>query len=124
MNRRDAREAGHTFYFTGLPCKNDHVAERRTANGVCLKCEAEALANPKPYDQRMIRAGGKAKTRVVEFNVSEETYELTAALKGKMEDTLGRKVSGSCLHRTGLKLLETHLMAANGPRQVMELLRA
>jgi hypothetical protein len=35
-----ARERGLVRYFTGLPCKHGHVAERRTATSVCLECDA------------------------------------------------------------------------------------
>ena len=33
-----ARERGETRYFTGLPCKHGHVAERQVSNGTCVDC--------------------------------------------------------------------------------------
>ena len=33
-----ARLNGEARYFTGLPCKNGHVAERITANKTCVEC--------------------------------------------------------------------------------------
>jgi len=36
--RATAMENGLTQYFTGRPCKNGHIANRCTANGVCLEC--------------------------------------------------------------------------------------
>lgn len=33
-----AIEAGRDRYFTGEPCKNGHVAERRVSNNTCVEC--------------------------------------------------------------------------------------
>ncbi len=41
-----ARAAGQTRYFTGLPCKAGHIAERQSVNGTCVAClEARRKAN-------------------------------------------------------------------------------
>jgi hypothetical protein len=37
--RVDAIAAGQSHYFTGKPCKYDHISPRRTVNSGCLKCE-------------------------------------------------------------------------------------
>lgn len=40
ISRRDAIKKGLKLYFTGKPCKNGHVDQRRTAKGgKCLGCE-------------------------------------------------------------------------------------
>jgi 5-methylcytosine-specific restriction endonuclease McrA len=36
-----ARTAGLKRYYTGIPCKRGHVAERHTSNGTCMTCSAE-----------------------------------------------------------------------------------
>lgn len=36
-----AAEAGSIYYFTGKPCKNGHVAKRRTKGGACIICAKE-----------------------------------------------------------------------------------
>jgi len=41
MERAKAMEAGEDKYFTGRPCKNGHLVERRVSNGNCVICEAE-----------------------------------------------------------------------------------
>lgn len=38
ITRAEAKKDNLPRYFTGLPCKHDHVAERSTANGQCLEC--------------------------------------------------------------------------------------
>lgn len=34
----EALAAGQKFYFTGLPCKYGHIAERRTSDRSCMEC--------------------------------------------------------------------------------------
>lgn len=41
LSRKEAKELGLKFYFTGNPCKYGHVSERRTSNGFCIGCESE-----------------------------------------------------------------------------------
>lgn len=36
---------GEKRYFTGIPCKNGHIAERTTSNGSCLVCQKEKVAH-------------------------------------------------------------------------------
>jgi hypothetical protein len=38
ISREDARDKGLKRFFTGEPCKRDHIAERFTANGGCVRC--------------------------------------------------------------------------------------
>lgn len=40
-SRSDAKILGARTYFTGRPCKNQHVSPRRTDNGTCVLCLAE-----------------------------------------------------------------------------------
>lgn len=36
--RMVAKNAGHTHYYTGRPCKHGHVAKRFTSSGYCIAC--------------------------------------------------------------------------------------
>jgi hypothetical protein len=38
ITRREAKENGLKFYFTGKPCIHSHVFIRHTQNGVCVQC--------------------------------------------------------------------------------------
>ena len=40
ITRKQAREQGLKWYFTGNPCKHGHIAERQTINGACRACGA------------------------------------------------------------------------------------
>ena len=35
--REEAKATGAKYYFTGIPCKHDHIAPRKT-KGVCVEC--------------------------------------------------------------------------------------
>ena len=38
ISRAEARAAGLKRYFTGKPCKNNHLSQRITTNGTCVYC--------------------------------------------------------------------------------------
>lgn len=37
-SRDEAIESGEVFYYTGLPCRNGHLAKRYTTSGQCIEC--------------------------------------------------------------------------------------
>lgn len=37
-SRKEAKESGDKFYFTGNPCIHGHVSKRQTVNGCCYEC--------------------------------------------------------------------------------------
>lgn len=49
--RPQAKEQQLEFYYTGKPCRNGNVAQRRTSNGVC-QCDACKNASAKNEAQR------------------------------------------------------------------------
>lgn len=42
ISRSEAKEKGLTRYYTGTACKHGHVAERLTADCVCVECKLKA----------------------------------------------------------------------------------
>jgi hypothetical protein len=50
--RRAAKLAGESRYFTGRPCKHGHVADRETRSGKCLGCKMPSSANFREYNTR------------------------------------------------------------------------
>lgn len=40
ITRSQAKQQGQPKYYTGVPCKNGHVSQRRTDNGSCVECAA------------------------------------------------------------------------------------
>lgn len=46
VSRADAKAQGLKWYFTGVPCKHGHIAERQVVNGRCRECgKAGSIAN-------------------------------------------------------------------------------
>ncbi len=39
ISAKEAKEAGLKVYFTGIACKNGHVAERYVGNRECVECD-------------------------------------------------------------------------------------
>lgn len=61
QERAKAIGEGKSKYFTGRPCKNGHVAERRVSNGCCVICEAEkykqwSTNNPEKVKQSSLKS--------------------------------------------------------------------
>lgn len=38
-SKKDAKQDGSKYYFTGIACVKGHIARRRTSNSACLECE-------------------------------------------------------------------------------------
>lgn len=38
VTRKEAREKGQDWYFTGKPCKHGHIDKRYTSNATCFTC--------------------------------------------------------------------------------------
>lgn len=68
ISQKDARTAGLPRYFTGKPCKHNHVEERYTANSMCVSCAYEKAVlwkakNPAKAKEISRRAGAKQKEK-------------------------------------------------------------
>lgn len=61
ISRKQAKAAGLVRYFTGVPCKHGHIAERYTGDGVCSECAIVKLRT------RYAEDPNKARARVAEW---------------------------------------------------------
>lgn len=60
LQRKEAKEKGLKFYYTGRECKNNHITERRTVTGECLLCaQQERKRNQSNRMNRYIECHGK-----------------------------------------------------------------
>ena len=41
ISRKEAKEKGLRFYFSGTPCKHGHIAQRYVSEATCCVCESE-----------------------------------------------------------------------------------
>ncbi|WBF79636.1 hypothetical protein BNNNBJKE_00052 [Aeromonas phage vB_AdhM_DL] len=54
ISRKEAKILGLRRYFTGLPCKHGHIAQREIGNGCCIECKRVWTENwrNKPEDEK------------------------------------------------------------------------
>lgn len=70
--RKEALAIGGKRYFTGVACKQGHVAERRTKTGECLVCRANFLVlwrnkNPEKVKQHNLTQYKKDPQKIVAY---------------------------------------------------------
>jgi 5-methylcytosine-specific restriction endonuclease McrA len=67
--RKEAKETGNKYYFTGLPCTRGHIALRKT-KGACVECMKEdwAIDNEKRKEKPKSEAAKAAGKRYYEKN--------------------------------------------------------
>jgi len=46
--REEAKAVGHTFFYTGKPCKRGHIAARYTSSPICAECVKLNYTKRKP----------------------------------------------------------------------------
>lgn len=56
MTRADAKAAGLTRYFTGVPCKHGHVVERFTGTAICVECNRLHVARLRKTQPSVMQA--------------------------------------------------------------------
>lgn len=49
ISRKEAKNRGLKRYFTGIPCKNNHISERRVSDWKCVTCSNES--KKRSYDR-------------------------------------------------------------------------
>lgn len=74
-SRKEALASNHQRYFTGKPCKRDHISERYAITGMCIACAALLESNWRKENrerraekQRMRRATPEGKQKVSKYN--------------------------------------------------------
>lgn len=53
--REAAKDAGHTFFYTGEPCKKGHWAPRYTSSPICVECARHNYEKRKPKTLRELK---------------------------------------------------------------------
>ena len=81
VTRAEAKAAGLKRYFTGVPCKNGHVAERQTANGLCWVCRSLRAAREWAAHEVKPKQRPEVMARYRERHRAEVRLRLTAWVK-------------------------------------------
>ena len=72
VTRKVALAQKLTRYFTGKPCKNGHIAERKTKNGTCIECHKKHYGDP--VKNLYLKHKNKAKERGIPWLFTFETW--------------------------------------------------
>lgn len=69
--RQSAREAGEMFFYTGVPCKRGHVANRWVSSNACVECTKEHNQDPtRAYKRLFYQARTRAKRDGITFSIT------------------------------------------------------
>ena len=71
ISRKDAKEQGLKYYFTGKECINGHISKRRTVKADCLQCIRDRdlksyKENPSKFKERQRAFYKENKVRIIE----------------------------------------------------------
>lgn len=97
-----ARKAGHKYYFTGIPCKNGHIAPRRTVARDCYVCfrshvekytqENRELVRKRQRDhRRAVRQKALAMKKKSPYDVGASQEDQTSERNEKMKNEANNK---------------------------------
>lgn len=78
VSRQEAIAAGAARYFTGVPCRNGHVAERYTSNKTCCECGNATANRAKAKDRQKYTASSVAWGRANPAKLAEYQRRKTA----------------------------------------------
>ena len=85
--RKEAKETGAKYYFTGEPCSRGHIALRKT-KGCCVECMKEdwAIDNAKRAEKPKSEASKAAGRKYYEKNKDVVKAKAQARPKSKVQE--------------------------------------
>lgn len=72
--RDEAKSAGHTFFYTGKPCKRGHVAPRYTSSPMCAECVRLNYKRRKPKTLAELKERYRANPELFKAKERERAY--------------------------------------------------
>lgn len=90
-SRKEAKEVGSKYYFTGNPCKRGHITTRETKKGICSICRREDWK--KENDRRALLPKSAAAKASAEryYEKNKELVKARAAARPKEEKSRWKK---------------------------------
>lgn len=111
--RKFAVNMGNTHYFTGIACKNGHIAKRLVSTRQCTECLAKrkrggAISSKSSVDRRNAKRrkrAAKVKQRAYQKDVlfKRTGYRLAVFCRGALSRTIGFKKTSSTSECLGYK---------------------
>lgn len=116
ITRDEARAKGLIHFYTGKPCRNNHVAKRYVIGGACYDClYGEKIFTEAHTEQRLRIAAQKAKTEALRAELAKRRLELNLSKEAAKKDRdifRGLRVTVlNELTKMGVEIPETDLPA-------------
>lgn len=103
LSRQEAIASGLKRYFTGVPCRNGHIAERYALKSSCVECERERLADYVKSDGREAKLNRVNKWRKAsrdEIRAKEQAAHLKDPRRRKARRAVSAALARGALVRT------------------------
>lgn len=82
ITRTQAKEQGLIYFFTGIPCKNNHIARRRMSDSHCYECDKIRTRNYYHID----KLGNAKKRKSWDWENPEAAMFRAAKRRAKRDD--------------------------------------
>lgn len=114
ISRKEAKLQKLQFYFTGVPCKNGHIDQRRTKNATCNSCAKETIQKFRLENEEHVKQHWKDYYKKHKDQILQQKYERERStgwseaklyMKKRLKSTPlpsqtnGRPVARMALHR-------------------------
>ncbi|MFA5907046.1 MAG: hypothetical protein WC836_24175, partial [Desulfobacula sp.] len=85
-NRQNADKAGHSYFFTGKPCRHGHIAPRTVSGTVCVDCRSIHYEKLKRLRRELGKPKREAKERIRKLREQEKAIKRYGPDKLVLED--------------------------------------
>ena len=90
-SKAEAKQAGSPLYMTGAPCKNGHVAPRRTTNRLCVECGKNQCR--RWYERNVSLAYERSRDWKQQHPDRAKANNLRSAEKNRLSSNLRRRLA-------------------------------
>lgn len=99
VTRAEAIRWGLRTYYTGVPCKHDHLSRRTVSNGSCNECVSESV--------KQRRAAGLIRVNPDKARAAQARYRQTPKSKARAEKWKNNNPKAHWAHKTACSLRAT-----------------
>ena len=117
ISHEEALSKGLTHFFTGRPCRNQHIARRYVNGGACVECiNGDKIVSDALREQRVRTAAQKVENERVKLAMAQERLKLNqqrsvATEENKINRKLTMETKAQLYIKTGVEIDEKDLPA-------------
>jgi len=89
--RKEAKDLGAKYYFTGLSCKHGHIDKRETAKGICVSCRKVEWAKENKRRSLLPKSDAAKKAAQKYYETHKDIVKARAAARPKEEKNRWKK---------------------------------